>query len=92
MKFQQKDCPYFPCTFPEQSCKHCYCPLYPCRILETGGLWIITKTGHRLWDCSNCKTIHLQEIVELLDLDKNEDDEEKIRLAKQKLINYFNNK
>lgn len=83
---QHTDCPYFPCSFPEQSCKHCYCMFYPCKIEETGGKYIVTKTGHKLWDCSSCEYIHRQEIVELLNLDINETDGYKLYNAKCKLI------
>jgi len=86
---QFTNCPHFPCSFPGQSCKHCFCPLYPCRIEETGGVYIETKTGHRLWDCSNCGIIHQPDIVKLLNLDKNEADEKKIREAKFKLTSYL---
>jgi Zn-finger protein len=84
-----RDCPYYPCSFPEQSCRHCFCCLYPCRIEGTGGKYIETKTGHKIWDCTSCLLIHKQEIVELLDIDPNETDERVIREAKEKLKSYI---
>jgi len=86
---QHKDCPYYPCSFEGQSCKHCYCPLYPCKIIKTGGKWIYTKTGHNLWDCSECKVIHQQNVVELLNLDINEIDEKELKIALNKLKKYI---
>lgn len=86
---QFKDCPHFPCVSPDQSCKHCYCPIFPCRIQNTGGKYIETQTGHRLWDCSECTLIHDESVVKYLNLDPNEDNEYRLREAKAKLRIYL---
>ena len=83
------ECPFYPCSFLGQSCRHCFCCLYPCRIEGTGGKYIETKTGHKIWDCSECKYVHQQHVVELLSIDPNETDERKIREAKEKLKSYI---
>lgn len=87
--FQQLNCPYFPCAFENQSCRHCYCMFFPCRLPETGGCYIETATKHLLWDCSGCKVIHDQNVVELLNVDPNETNERILREAKEKLKSYL---
>lgn len=69
MKHQRyEDCPYYPChEIPENqsglNCFFCYCPCYPCAITERGGTWTETASG-RIWDCTGCRFIHRDEIVE----------------------------
>jgi Zn-finger protein len=52
-------------------------------------MYIETRTNHQLWDCSGCKVIHSQVVVELLNLDPNETDEKLLREAKEKLKSYL---
>lgn len=85
----RRECPYYPCSFPEQDCTFCYCPLYPCRVEGTGGKYIKTKIGFNLWSCEDCKMIHTKEVVKLLNIDINETDERKIREAREKLKSYI---
>lgn len=87
----KKDCPYFACSSArEHVCSMCFCPLYPCKISETGGKWFTTPQGFMVWDCSECSVAHEKSIVEMLDLDINEMDDRKIQIAKAKLRMHIN--
>lgn len=57
--------------------------------MATGGKYITTKTGHKLWDCTNCTMIHDNDVVQYLNLDPNEMNENVLRNAKSKLIIYL---
>ena len=61
-----KNCPYYPCSFDEQICNFCFCPFYPCREKATGGKWFETPQGFFVWDCTDCKLIHREEVVKKL--------------------------
>ena len=80
----KSECPYFPCSSYGENCKYCYCPFYGnfCNNDErTGGKYIVTKNGYQLWDCSECKYIHRDEIVFLINLDINERRKKKLKKA-----------
>jgi Zn-finger protein len=57
----KKDCKCYPCHKNMDDCSFCYCPLYPCRIKETGG-----KLYKGIWDCSNCTILHNTKITTFL--------------------------
>jgi Zn-finger protein len=42
--------------------------------IDTGGNFIITKNGFKLWNCSDCRYIHQDYVVKELDVDINESD------------------
>jgi len=83
------DCPHYPCSIYGDNCKYCYCPFYNrfCYDESIGGNFIETKNGYKIWDCSNCKIIHRDDIVLLIDLDINENNLEKIKEKWLKIIN-----
>lgn len=82
-------CKYYPCAFPQQSCKYCYCPFYPCKYLPTGGTWFETSNGSKVWDCTYCFTVHYTEVVKLIRIDANEKDGAEIRDAWHRLVNWL---
>ncbi len=57
LKGSNTSCESYPCHFEGQDCTWCYCPLYPC-LYDKNGEYVVTGTGRRIWDCSNCVTIH----------------------------------
>jgi adenosylcobinamide hydrolase len=63
VEWQKKDCPYYPCHFPGQSCDFCYCPYYPCEDEELGE-WVESSSGGTVWGCARCTLLHIPEIAE----------------------------
>jgi Zn-finger protein len=59
-------CEYYPCHFTGQDCTWCFCPFYPCKDEQTGGEWVKTKEGGRIWSCSYCYWIHESEVAKEL--------------------------
>ena len=59
-------CEYYPCHFTGQDCTWCFCPFYPCKDERTGGEWVKTKEGGRIWGCSDCFWIHKSEVAKKL--------------------------
>jgi Zn-finger protein len=74
-------CPYFPCSKYGTNCKYCFCIFYPCREEKTGGKYILAQNGYKIWDCTDCKYIHQDAIVEKIKLDINETDPHKLKIA-----------
>lgn len=66
-------CPSFPCSEFGTNCKYCFCPFYPCKCTNTGGKYLYVESG-RVWDCTNCKYIHQDNVVDLLGINADEDD------------------
>ena len=65
-EWKKKDCPYYPCHFPGQSCDFCYCPFYPCHD-ESLGEWIDSSTsGQKVWACTNCLLLHKPHVAAYL--------------------------
>ena len=66
MKKQKKlkKCSFYPCHKVVEDCLFCYCPIYPCKLIKTGGFWL-TINGRKkaLWDCSNCILVHNEQFV-----------------------------
>ena len=60
-----RDCPYFPCHFPGQTCDFCYCPFYPCND-EDLGQWVDSSNGGKVWNCARCTLLHEPEIADYL--------------------------
>lgn len=65
IEWTMKDCPYYPCHFPGQSCEYCYCPFYPC-LDETLGQWAASSNGGRVWNCARCRLPHEPEVAAYL--------------------------
>jgi len=65
VKWNQEDCPYYPCHFPGQRCDFCYCPYYPCRD-EKLGKWEESSNGRKVWNCAQCTLLHEPEISDYL--------------------------
>jgi len=63
IKGSNTSCDSYPCHFKEQDCTWCYCPLYPC-LYEKNGTYVVTGTGRRIWDCSDCNIIHQKETAQ----------------------------
>ncbi len=62
-------CEYYPCHFPGQDCTFCFCPFYPCEDERTGGKWIDSTTGGKVWSCEDCTIVHRPEVVkEILEI------------------------
>ncbi|HID19354.1 MAG TPA: hypothetical protein EYP28_00210 [Methanophagales archaeon] len=59
-------CDYYPCHFAGQDCTWCFCPFYPCEDEQTGGEWVKTKEGGRIWSCSDCFWMHKSEVAKAL--------------------------
>ena len=59
-------CEYYPCHFEGQDCTWCFCPFYPCEDEQTGGEWVKTKEGGRIWGCSDCYWVHKPEVAKEL--------------------------
>ena len=72
----KKNCKYYPCHDELKDCIFCFCPIYPCKIKETGGEWIYRKNGKyrkkigekvkKVWDCSDCNIIHNSIVVKIM--------------------------
>ena len=62
-----RECRYYPCHFEGQDCRFCFCPFYPCGDTRTGGRWIISSRGRRVWSCKNCHWIHRPGVAERLE-------------------------
>lgn len=61
-KMAKKVCKYKPChKTKNMDCAFCYCPVYPCKIKDTGG-----KLVKDVWDCSDCTIVHNKEFVDLI--------------------------
>jgi len=83
-----KRCRYYPCHFEGQDCRFCFCPFYPCGDTSTGGRWIISSKGKRVWSCKNCHWIHRPEVAERLEreLEKGERSEEEMQELRRRLM------
>lgn len=51
-------CSYYPCHFQGQDCTFCFCPFYACEDEKTGGFWIDSATGGKVWSCEKCTLLH----------------------------------
>lgn len=60
----RKTCEYYPCHFEGQNCTFCFCPFYPCENERTGGKWIESSRGGRIWSCVDCHLVHNKEIAQ----------------------------
>ncbi|KXS41792.1 MAG: L-threonine O-3-phosphate decarboxylase, partial [Methanolobus sp. T82-4] len=58
------DCDYYPCHFEGQDCTLCFCPFYPCEDERTGGQWIESSSGGKVWSCLYCDIVHKPEVVD----------------------------
>ncbi|WP_406662558.1 threonine-phosphate decarboxylase CobD [Methanolobus sp. ZRKC3] len=58
------ECDYYSCHFEGQDCTFCFCPFYPCEDERTGGQWIDSSSGGKVWSCLYCSMIHKPEVVE----------------------------
>jgi threonine-phosphate decarboxylase len=54
----RSNCNYYPCHFHGQDCTFCFCPFYPCDDERTGGKWIDSATGGKVWSCEFCNLLH----------------------------------
>ncbi|MBN2109580.1 MAG: aminotransferase class I/II-fold pyridoxal phosphate-dependent enzyme [Methanosarcinaceae archaeon] len=71
-------CSYYPCHFQGQDCTFCFCPFYPCENEKTGGFWMESATGGRVWSCENCTLVHQPKIAKkILDILMEDRDTEK---------------
>ncbi|MEA1985165.1 MAG: aminotransferase class I/II-fold pyridoxal phosphate-dependent enzyme [Euryarchaeota archaeon] len=62
-------CEYYPCHFQGQDCTFCFCPFYPCEDEATGGRWIDSTTGGKVWSCEGCTIVHHPDVVhQILDI------------------------
>ncbi|MDD3247801.1 MAG: threonine-phosphate decarboxylase CobD [Methanosarcina sp.] len=79
----RKTCEYYPCHFEGQNCTFCFCPFYPCENEKTGGKWIKSSRGGRVWSCVDCHLVHKTEIAQkILDcLMQEGDTDELIKVA-----------
>lgn len=60
------DCDYYPCHFEGQDCTFCFCPFYPCEDSRTGGSWVESSSGGKVWSCLNCNIVHEEKVVDEL--------------------------
>lgn len=60
----RKTCEYYPCHFEGQNCTFCFCPFYPCENERTGGKWIQSSRGGKVWSCVDCHLVHKKEIAQ----------------------------
>jgi len=60
----RKTCEYYPCHFEGQNCTFCFCPFYPCENEKTGGKWIQSSRGGKVWSCIDCHLVHNKEIAQ----------------------------
>ena len=61
-------CKYYPCHIDMDDCAYCYCPIFPCGIIELGKLLEkIPDNGKEksfIWDCSSCNILHKKENID----------------------------
>ncbi|ADI73133.1 aminotransferase class I and II [Methanohalobium evestigatum Z-7303] len=82
-------CEYYPCHYPGQDCTFCFCPFYPCEDERTGGQYIKSTGGGKVWSCSDCHIIHREKIVEqVLDvlMDENGDTKQNLNKAWERIV------
>jgi len=60
----RRNCEYYPCHFEGQDCTFCFCPLYPCNDERTGGKYVESSTGGKVWSCVDCTIIHEPEVAQ----------------------------
>ncbi|HII79805.1 MAG TPA: aminotransferase class I/II-fold pyridoxal phosphate-dependent enzyme, partial [Methanosarcina sp.] len=84
----RKTCEYYPCHFEGQNCTFCFCPFYPCENEKTGGKWIQSSRGGRVWSCVDCHLVHKKEIAQkILDcLMQEGDTDELVKVAWKKVM------
>ena len=71
----RNNCDYYPCHFHGQDCTFCFCPFYPCDDERTGGKWIDSATGGKVWSCEFCDLLHQADNAkQVLDVLMNEGD------------------
>ncbi|MDW7732762.1 MAG: aminotransferase class I/II-fold pyridoxal phosphate-dependent enzyme [Methanolobus sp.] len=81
-------CSYYPCHFQGQDCTFCFCPFYACEDEKTGGFWIDSATGGKVWSCEHCTLLHQPKVAKkVLDvLMEDGDTDENIRKAWKEVI------
>ncbi len=81
-------CSYYPCHFHGQDCTFCFCPFYTCNDVRTGGEWINSATGGKVWSCEHCTLMHQPQVAEhvLHILMEDDDTDENIKKAWEKVI------
>lgn len=81
-------CGYYPCHFSGQDCTFCFCPFYSCGDERTGGKWINSAIGGKVWSCEHCTLLHQPRVAEkVLDVLMEEGDtDENIHNAWVKVI------
>ncbi|HII02301.1 TPA: threonine-phosphate decarboxylase [Methanosarcinaceae archaeon] len=84
----RKTCEYYPCHFEGQNCTFCFCPFYPCEDERTGGKWIKSSRGGKVWSCVDCHLVHKTEIAQqVLDCLMHEGNtEELVKVAWKKVM------
>ena len=84
----RKTCEYYPCHFEGQNCTFCFCPFYPCEDERTGGKWIQSSRGGKVWSCVDCHLVHKTEIAQqILDcLMQEGDTDELVKVAWKKVM------
>ena len=84
----RKTCEYYPCHFEGQNCTFCFCPFYPCENERTGGKWIESSRGGRVWSCVDCHLVHNKETAQkILDcLMQEGDTDELVKVAWKKVM------
>jgi threonine-phosphate decarboxylase len=84
----RKTCEYYPCHFEGQNCTFCFCPFYPCENELTGGKWIQSSRGGRVWSCVDCHLVHNKETAQkILDcLMQEGDTDELVKIAWKKVM------
>jgi len=85
---ESRRCRYYPCHFEGQDCRFCFCPFYPCGDSSTGGRWIVSSKGKRVWSCRNCHWIHRREVAERLEeeLKKGERSAEELQELRRRMM------
>lgn len=84
----RKTCEYYPCHFEGQNCTFCFCPFYPCEDERTGGRWIQSSRGGKVWSCVDCHLVHKTETAQkILDcLMQEGDTDELVKVAWKKVM------
>jgi threonine-phosphate decarboxylase len=84
----RKTCEYYPCHFEGQNCTFCFCPFYPCEDERTGGKWIQSSRGGKVWSCVDCHLVHKMETAQkILDCLMHEGDtDELVKVAWKKVM------
>ena len=59
-------CDQRPCHFAGQDCRFCFCPFYPCLDNLTGGGFVASEEGGRVWGCKGCIWIHRSDVANLV--------------------------